>query len=123
MLGVSEVELIHALFYLENNGLIERRQASPSMELTEKGFDVAVKVEERRETFLYRLSSMLLSGVLALTLLTTLLHQMNLVDPEWLIIYYVIALGAMMVTFWRTHRRKFRKVRKDMIPSPTGEGG
>lgn len=107
-LGLSEQELIHALFYLENNGLIESSHASPWTELTKKGFDVAFKIEGQRETRLYRLSSIFLTWVLALTLLITLLHQMNLVDPRLLLIAYIIALLVVLGIF----RRKPKPTKK-----------
>lgn len=107
----------HFLDYLKKHDLVEQRR-KPDLRspfdrhgnwtyiLTRKGFDVAGKIEERRETFLYRLSSLLLTGILALTLLITVLHQMNLVNPGLLLIAYIIALGAMMVVFRRGYRTK-----------------
>lgn len=105
-LGISQVELIHALYYLENNGLIESRHGSPWMELTEKGFDVAGKIEERKETRLYRLSSLMFSGLLALTLVTTLIYQMDLVDPRLLLIAYIIAAVLLWIGILKLSQRK-----------------
>lgn len=90
-LGISGQELAHSLCFLKDNGLIESRQTSLLIELTQKGFDVALKVEEWKETRLYRLGSLMFSGLLSLTLATTLIYQMNLVDSEWLLISYIIA--------------------------------
>ena len=110
LLGISGEELIHSLTFLKNHGLIKPRSETTLIELTEKGFDLAGRIEERRETRLYRLSSLLFSGILALTLLITLINQMNLVDSQLLLTLYIIALVVMLVfTFWRTPFRKSTK--------------
>ena len=98
-LGLSEDELIHALFYLKNNGLIEFRQDSLFMELSGKGFDVAGKIEEQRETRLYRLSSLVFSEILMLTILTALIHQMHPAYSDFLLATYTIILVVILFVY------------------------
>lgn len=105
-LGLSKKELIRALSYLEENGLIEHSGAPLFVELTSKGFDVAVKIEEQRETRLYRLGSLMFSGLLALTLVTTLIYQMDLVDPRLLLIAYIITAVLLWIAVLKLSQRK-----------------
>lgn len=95
-LKISGVELDHSLAFLEEQKLIEYDPEGNWIELTEKGFDIAVKVEEQRKTSLYRRSSLFFSGLLVITFSITLVHQMNLFDPRWLYVLYTSAI--LMVT-------------------------
>lgn len=100
---ISFEEHRHSLDYLKKHGLIEQRR-KPDLKspfdrhgnwthiLTKKGFNVAMDVEEQRETSLYRRSSLLFSWIVVLTLLETLFHQMNIVDPEYILGSYIFAV-------------------------------
>lgn len=106
-LKISGVELTHSLIFLEEQKLIEYGPDRNWINLTEKGFDVAGKIEERRETFLYRQSSLFITAILALTIVATLVNQMNLIEPKTLLIFYMIVLGVMsFLIFWAASFRK-----------------
>lgn len=116
-LKISGGELMHSLDFLEEQKLIKYGPERNWINLTEKGFDVAGKIEERRETRLYRLSSLMFSGILALTLVTTLIYQMNLVDPQLLLIAYIITTVLLWAAVLKLSRRKpLREVTRGFRP-------
>lgn len=107
ILKISGEELAHHLNFLVEQELIKplttEYQDLDWPRLTKKGFDVAVKIEEQRETSQHRLSSLLLSAILTLTLLATLLHQN---PPEWLLLSYVIVILFWAAAFYRLFPRE-----------------
>jgi hypothetical protein len=94
-LKISGSELMYSSDFLEKQKLIEYGPEKNWIKLTEKGFDVAVKIEARKETYSYRKGSLFLTAILALTTVATLLNQMK-VNPQSLLISYLI----MLVFFW-----------------------
>jgi hypothetical protein len=99
-LKISGAELMHSLAFLENQKLIQYGPERNWFTLTEKGFDVAVKIEGQRETFRYRKGSLYLSGILVLTTSTALVHQMIAVDPVLLLALYLIVLVIFEIVVW-----------------------
>jgi len=98
--GSTELER-HLKFLKEQDLIYSINQSTLWPRLTKTGFGVAVKIEEQRETHLYRLSSLALSGILAVTLLTALIHQMNLIPPDWLLLLYATVIVVMGVSFFK----------------------
>jgi len=98
ILKISDEELIHNLGFLKEQKLVEHNYYG--VLLTGKGFDVAGKIEEQRETRLHRASSFLLSGVIAFTLLAALIHQMNIIPPDLLLWFYAIPVLVIGVFYF-----------------------
>lgn len=110
-LGISGKELRDLLKPLEKQDLIKRFTIDEKIQfpLTEKGFNVAVKIEGSRETSAYRLVSIFFSAILALTLLMALLYQMYPNVPSWTLIgLYIIVLIIWFVTLKKSINRGLR---------------
>lgn len=104
-LGLSEDELIHALFYLKNNGLIESRQDSLFMELSGKGFDVAVKIEGGKSAARTQSILVFVMLLIAVTGAFQFFSGTGAYDPNHLLGAYVVILILIVAGMWGIYKK------------------